>query len=135
MADDGQMDLWGAEPKETKAAKRKKAPESGRRSELGKGGRQAKARPKPGAAAAKGPARRAGDTAAPSAKVKRDLFSMPGGDYELIQQVRLRLMKAGVAANKSEVVRAGLHALAGLSDTVLQKVFAKVERMKPGRKR
>jgi len=69
-----------------------------------------------------------------SSRVKRDLFSMPEADYVLIQQIRQRVMRAGLDSNKSEVVRAGLRLLHSLADDELQEAMASVERIKPGRR-
>ncbi len=55
--------------------------------------------------------------AAPTAqtKVVRDGFSMPADDYALIAELQAQCLKAGIAATKSEVLRAGLHALRQMS--------------------
>ena len=69
-----------------------------------------------------------------SSRVKRDLFSMPAAEHARIGELRRRLMLQGVEANKSEVVRAGLALLAGLSDTELAAAMERVERLRPGRR-
>ena len=66
-------------------------------------------------------------------KLIRDSFTMPESDYVRIKSLKSRLLTAGVEIKKSEVLRAGLVALAGMSDTQLQKVVAQVERIKTGR--
>jgi hypothetical protein len=66
-------------------------------------------------------------------KLVRDSFTMPESDYVRIKALKTRLLQAGVEIKKSEVLRAGLLALEGLSDTQLQKIVSQVERIKTGR--
>ncbi|MBI1425040.1 MAG: hypothetical protein GC149_16460 [Gammaproteobacteria bacterium] len=66
-------------------------------------------------------------------KLVRDSFTMPETDYARIKALKLRLLNNGVELKKSEVLRAGLLALEGMSDTQLQKLVGQVERIKTGR--
>ena len=66
-------------------------------------------------------------------KVVRDSFTIPGGEYELISLIKKRCMKAGISANKSEVLRAGLAALQAMPDRDLANLFGKLPRVKTGR--
>lgn len=66
--------------------------------------------------------------------VTRDTFSMPAGDYALIEQLRVRAAREGRNTNKSEVVRAGLQALIALEPAHLVKILDGLEKVKPGRK-
>lgn len=66
-------------------------------------------------------------------KVIRDSFTIPGDEYELISQIKKRCMKAGISANKSEVLRAGLAALESMPDKDLANLFGKLPRVKTGR--
>lgn len=66
-------------------------------------------------------------------KVIRDSFTIPGDEYELISQIKKRCMKAGISANKSEVLRAGLAALEAMPDKDLASLFGKLSRVKTGR--
>lgn len=66
--------------------------------------------------------------------VVRDTFSMPSGDHELIEQLRIRAAREGRNTNKSEVVRAGLRALVSLAPSQLLELLEGLERVKPGRK-
>jgi len=66
-------------------------------------------------------------------KVMRDGFTMPADDYALIAQLQATGLAAGLAVSKSEVLRAGLHALKALSAADLRQVFAALEKVKPGR--
>lgn len=72
---------------------------------------------------------------APKAKKKviRDSFTIPNDDYELISETRQRCLQSAVNVTKSEVIRAGLHALQRLNDEELVQVFAELEKIKTGR--
>jgi hypothetical protein len=77
-----------------------------------------------------------GHAAAPSPapeKVIRDGFTMPADDYALIAQLQATGLEAGLAVSKSEVLRAGLHALKAMSPTDLRQVLSTLEKVKPGR--
>ena len=72
--------------------------------------------------------------AAPShTKVIRDGFTMPVHDYALIAEVQALGLGAGINAMKSEVLRAGLHALRNLSPAELAQTLKSVEKIKTGR--
>lgn len=66
-------------------------------------------------------------------KVIRDSFTIPKEEYELISRIKKRCMKAGVSANKSEVLRAGLAALEAMPDKDLANLLGKLPRVKTGR--
>lgn len=66
-------------------------------------------------------------------KMVRDGFTMPENDYANIAALKKRCLKAGASAKKSEVIRAALHCLAGLSDQALLKAIASLEPIKTGR--
>ena len=66
-------------------------------------------------------------------RVIRDSFTIPGDEYELISKIKKRCMKAGVSANKSEVLRAGLAVLSEMSDGELAQVVESLTRVKTGR--
>ena len=68
-----------------------------------------------------------------SDKVIRDSFTIPGNEYELISRIKGRCMKAGISANKSEVLRAGLAALDAMSDKELSRLFSGLTKVKTGR--
>src|SRR4051812_18395938 len=69
-------------------------------------------------------ARPASVRALPLEKVTRDSFTMPSTDYEKIRLLRARCLKAGLSVTKSEIIRAGLHALERLSPEHLREVIA-----------
>lgn len=66
-------------------------------------------------------------------KVIRDSFTMPVGDYELIGILKAKCIGLGIAVKKSELLRAGLHALSRISDESLAQVVRAVESVKTGR--
>lgn len=80
--------------------------------------------PKP-AAAAKAPKQKQ--------KLVRDSFAMPGADFALINQLKERALTFRRPAKKSELLRAGLHALTALSDTRLRAALDSLAPLKPGR--
>jgi hypothetical protein len=59
---------------------------------------------------------------------------MPQSDYGMISELRERLLRQGVSVTKSEVLRAGLHALDALSDHDLIRIVKSLEKLKPGRR-
>ena len=67
-------------------------------------------------------------------KVVRDSFSMIQQDYKLIDAIIERCLKKGLKANKSQVLRAGLHALDGATDKDLVKVFENLVAVRTGRR-
>ena len=98
----------------------------------------AAARKKTAAPAAKAAAVAPADAARPAKakeKLVRDSFTMPRSDFALIQQLKDRAMTFGHAPKKSELLRAGLHALAALPDARLQTVLQDLPALKSGRPR
>ena len=74
--------------------------------------------------------------AAPKAgkqKPVRDSFTMPPADHALIGQIKQRALKLQQPAKKSEVLRAGLKALAAMGDAALRAVLQAVPPLKTGR--
>lgn len=63
----------------------------------------------------------------------RDSFTMPENEYAVIANLKKRLQGSGVAAKKSELLRAGVALLAALKDVDLAAAVAKVEKIKTGR--
>jgi hypothetical protein len=66
-------------------------------------------------------------------KVVRDSFTMPQADYDLIATLKEKSAKAGLHAKKSELLRAGLQALAKMSAAQLKRTIAGLEKIKTGR--
>ena len=67
------------------------------------------------------------------AKVKRDAFTLPIADLELIQELIMKCMKQGIRMNKSEIIRAGVHALANMNEQDFIKVATELPKIKTGR--
>lgn len=66
-------------------------------------------------------------------KVVRDSFTMPQNDYAKIAELKQVCLKADMHVKKSELLRAGLHALSKLSAAQLKQAIAEVEQIKTGR--
>ena len=69
------------------------------------------------------------------AKLVRDGFTMPAADYALIAELKLRLHDVKREAKKSELLRAGLQALALLDAPSLAAALDRLEPVKTGRPR
>jgi len=69
----------------------------------------------------------------PPTKVTRDSFTMPSSDYDLIATTKSRCLTSGMGVTKSEILRAGLHALQGLSEDELRSLLGGLEKVKTGR--
>lgn len=67
-------------------------------------------------------------------KVIRDSFTMPGYDYALIEDIKLKLMKKGSLLNKGEILRAGLHALNEMTVEELLSLAQNIDKIKVGRR-
>jgi hypothetical protein len=66
-------------------------------------------------------------------KVVRDSFSMPQNDYDKIAELKQLCLRSGMHVKKSELLRAGLHALDKLSAAQLKQAVAALEKIKTGR--
>ena len=66
-------------------------------------------------------------------KAVRDSFTMPQSEYRKIAEIKEASLKAGLPVKKSEVLRAGLKALCGMSAAELKRALAGVEKVKTGR--
>ena len=62
----------------------------------------------------------------------RDTFSFPQPDHELLSELQGRCLADGFIASKSELVRAGLHALARMRPQALRQAVEVLEKRKPG---
>lgn len=87
------------------------------------------------AKAATEPGRPAKAAKAPKVRRKpvRDSFTMPEADFGLIATLKARVLSARREAKKSELLRAGLHALAALSTPELVAALDQLEPVKIGR--
>lgn len=66
-------------------------------------------------------------------KVLRDSFSMPKSDFEKIAELKAQCNKQGLHVKKSELLRAGLHALSKMNAAQLKQAVAGLEVVKTGR--
>jgi hypothetical protein len=67
------------------------------------------------------------------AKMVRDSFTMPKVEYTVIDELKQRAMALSHAAKKSELIRAGIKALAQMSDAEFLIAMAAVPAIKTGR--
>ena len=63
----------------------------------------------------------------------RDSFTMPEDDFKRIATLKARALKAQRPAKKSELLRAGLQVLEGLTAAALVDVLNRLVTLKPGR--
>ena len=66
-------------------------------------------------------------------KLIRDSFTMPSFDYALIAALKLKALGSKIVLKKSELLRAGLHALAKLEVKQLVALVATLAVVKTGR--
>ena len=66
-------------------------------------------------------------------RLVRDSFTMPADDFALIDQLKARALGFGHPVKKSELLRAGLQALAAMADPTLHTRLADLPRLKTGR--
>ena len=74
-----------------------------------------------------------GSTTEPTGRVIRDSFTIPASDYELIDTIRKRCLKSAVSVTKSEILRAGLIALAEMKTADLLDVINRLAKVRTGR--
>lgn len=66
-------------------------------------------------------------------KLVRDSFTIPKGEYEMLQELKERAGRAGISVKKSELLRAGIKALAAMGDAAFAGALAAVPALKTGR--
>jgi hypothetical protein len=66
-------------------------------------------------------------------RLVRDSFTMPEPDFALIAALKTRTMAAQRETKKSELLRAGLHALMALDDHTLISALGRLQPLKLGR--
>jgi hypothetical protein len=66
-------------------------------------------------------------------KVVRDSFTMPKSDYAKIGELKQLCLQDGMQVKKSELLRAGLHALSKLSAAQLKTALSGLEKIETGR--
>jgi hypothetical protein len=102
---------------------------------------KAAAKPAPAPAAAKPvaqPAKAAKPAVAKLLKEKkikmvRDSIAMPKSEYVVLDELKLRAGKLSTPAKKTELIRAGIKALAAMSDTAFAAAVRAVPNLKTGR--
>lgn len=67
------------------------------------------------------------------AKLVRDSFTIPKNEYVVIDSLKKRAIEAGQAVKKSELLRAGIKALAAMSDSQFKAALSHVPPIKTGR--
>jgi hypothetical protein len=99
------------------------------------------ARPAATAPAVRPPVAKAAPTPAPTPKADkpkkpklvRDSFTIPKVEYMVLQDLKLRAAMGGAAAKKSEILRAGITALAAMNDAAFAAALRAVPPLKTGR--
>jgi hypothetical protein len=66
-------------------------------------------------------------------KLVRDSFTMPEDEYALIVELKKRCLAAGIAAKKSEILRAAVVRLAQASDPLIIRAVRRLPAVKTGR--
>ncbi|MEP7157196.1 MAG: hypothetical protein ABI905_15555, partial [Betaproteobacteria bacterium] len=66
-------------------------------------------------------------------KTIRDSFNMPAHDYQLIGEMKKRAISLGREIKKSELLRAGMKALAAMKEAAFSEAVAAVAAIKTGR--
>ena len=66
-------------------------------------------------------------------KLVRDSFTIPKTEYVVLEALKQRAAQSGAPAKKSEVLRAGIKALAGLTDAAFVDAMKSVPSLKTGR--
>ena len=70
---------------------------------------------------------------AKKSKQVRDSFTIPKAEYAVLADLKQRALMAGVQAKKSEVLRAGIKALAAMSNVAFLAALGAVPAIKTGR--
>jgi hypothetical protein len=66
-------------------------------------------------------------------KMERDSFTMPKDEYSQLASLKARLLALGQPAKKSELLRAGIKLLSGMTDQRLKTTMAAIPVIKTGR--
>ena len=68
-------------------------------------------------------------------KVVRDGFTMPQSDYAMLKALKMQCLAGGLAVKKSELLRAGVQALAAMQTEQLIEKLRALPEIKAGRKK
>jgi hypothetical protein len=82
---------------------------------------------------AESPTVAANDADAPKNKLVRDSFTIPKAEYASLNELKQRATRLTQPAKKSEILRAGIELLKGLSDQAFLAALAAVPNLKTGR--
>ena len=116
----------GTRPAAKRAPAATKAPVRARRT--------APAKPAPAAAEKARPkANRKAEAGKRGDKVMRDGYTIPKAEHAVLQALKDRAVRLGRPAKKSEVLRAGVMALAAMTDAGFKAAIARVPPLKTGR--
>jgi len=66
-------------------------------------------------------------------KLVRDSFTIPKAEYTVLEQLKQRAAQSGAPAKKSELLRAGIKALAAMGDAAFRAALGAVPAVKTGR--
>jgi hypothetical protein len=66
-------------------------------------------------------------------KMVRDSFTIPKPEYDVLDVLKLRAAKLGSPVKKTELIRAGVKAIAALSDAAFKQALMAVPSLKTGR--
>lgn len=91
------------------------------------------AKPAPKAQPKKAEAPKKVEKKQPKKKIIRDSFTMPENEYSMIAALKKKCLMAGVAVKKSELLRAGLKVLSGMTQANLNKHLSDLAEIKTGR--
>ncbi len=89
----------------------------------------------PVATSAATPAPAVAVAAAADLKVVRDGFTMPQSDYDMLKALKIQCLASGLAVKKSELLRAGVQALAAMQTEKLIEKLRALPEIKAGRKK
>lgn len=89
--------------------------------------------PAPKAQPKKAEAPKVAEKKQPKQKVVRDSFTMPENEYSMLAGLKKKCLAAGVAVKKSELLRAGLKVLSGMTQANLNKHLSELAEIKTGR--
>lgn len=78
-------------------------------------------------------AKQAAESAQPKHKLVRDSFTIPKGEYAVLDELKQRAARLTRPAKKSEILRAGIGALNAMSDTAFLAAMSAVPSLKTGR--
>ncbi|MDT7515946.1 hypothetical protein [Rhodoferax mekongensis] len=66
-------------------------------------------------------------------KMVRDSFTIPKNEYDVLDVLKMRAAKLGSPVKKTELIRAGMKAIAALSDAAFKAALSAVPSLKTGR--